>query len=405
MTEHWYISVDDHVVEPPNLWTDRLSRADREIGPRVVRDTCEVRRDPANLRVEYVKGQDGAMTDWWLYEDLAKPVQKVVACAGLPVEEHDTSPISYDEMRAGCYDPVARLADMDVNYCERSLCFPYITRFCGQMFYEATDKDLADRCVLAYNDWMIDEWAGGSGGRLLPVCLIQLWNPQAAAAEIRRNAARGNKAITFPEMPHYLSLPSIHHPSSYWDPVFQACDETGTVICMHIGSASKMADVSPYAPRAANTVMTFSMAQLSFVEWLVSGVLVRFPNLKIAYSESQVGWMPFVMERLDKVFTHTAYAELPDIIDRPPSSFIPDRVFGCFFDDDTGIANRGVIGVGQMLFEVDYPHQDTTWPNTDRVTARMAEMMNASELELVLRGNAIRMLGLEERLPSLAGAE
>jgi predicted TIM-barrel fold metal-dependent hydrolase len=99
--------------------------------------------------------------------------------------------------------------------------------------------------------------------------LVPLWDP-GAAAEVRRNAARGNRAITFTEMPSFLGLPSIHDPDRFWDPLFAACDETGTVLCMHIGSGSKMADISPFAPRAANTVMTFSMAQLSLVEWLLS---------------------------------------------------------------------------------------------------------------------------------------
>jgi predicted TIM-barrel fold metal-dependent hydrolase len=195
-------------------------------------------------------------------------------------------------------------------------------------------------------------------------------------------------------MPHFIGLPSIHDPSRYWDPVFDACNETGTVLCMHIGSGSRMAETSPFAPRAANTALTFSMAQQSLVEWLVSGVLVRFPELKIAYSESQIGWMPFILERLDKVFTHAAYAGLDPLITQPPSTYVPGRVYGCFFDDETGIANRESIGVRQMVFEVDYPHQDTTWPNTNAVVERMAAQVSADELELILRQNAIDMLGL-----------
>ncbi|HEV8298066.1 MAG TPA: amidohydrolase family protein [Acidimicrobiales bacterium] len=390
----WIISVDDHVVEPPTVWTDRLSASDRERGPRVVRDTCHTSSDPHTQAVKYVKGGDGPMMDWWLYEDLAKPIPKVVACAGIPVEEHTVDPIAYDEMRPGCYDPKARLADMDLNRTERSLCFPYVTRFAGQMFLDAKDKDLALRCVQAYNDWMIDEWCGDSGGRLLPLCIVPLWDPGAAAKEVRRNAGRGARAITFTEMPHHLGLPSIHDPSRHWDPLFDACDETGTVVCMHIGSGSKMAETSPFAPRAANTTLTFSCAQLSMVEWLVSGLLVRFPKLKIAYSESQIGWMPFILERLDKVFHHSAYAGLDPIITQPPSTYVPGRVYGCFFDDDTGIANRDAIGITQMVFEVDYPHQDTTWPHTNKVVERMAEQMSPDELERVLRLNALEMLGL-----------
>jgi predicted TIM-barrel fold metal-dependent hydrolase len=396
MSEHpWIISVDDHVVEPPTVWTDRLPARDRERGPRVVQDTCHVASDPMTAAVKYTKGGDGPVVDWWLYEDLAKPIPKVVACAGMPVEEHTIDAIAYADMRPGCYDPVARLADMDLNRTERSLCFPYVTRFAGQMFLDAKDKALALRCVEAYNDWMIDEWCGGSGGRLMPLCLIPLWDPTLAAAEVRRNAARGCRAVTFTEMPHHLGLPSIHDPNRHWDPFFAACDETGTVICMHIGSGSRMAETSPFAPRAANTAMTFCMAQLSFVEWLVSGLLVRFPNLKIAYSESQIGWIPFILERLDNVFHHSTYAGLDPSITEPPSTYVPGRVYGCFFDDDTGIENRHRIGISQMVFEIDYPHQDTTWPNTHVQVERMAQQLSADELERVLRTNALEMLGLE----------
>lgn len=394
----WIISVDDHVVEPPHVWTDRLPARDRDRGPRVVQDTVGIGKDPRTLRVAYEKGGAGPVVDWWLYEDLAKPIPKVVACAGYPMESHNTDAIAYADMRPGCYDPVARLADMDANHTERSLCFPYVPRFCGQMFLEAKDSALAMRCVTAYNDWMLEEWCGASGGRLLPVALIPLWDPAAAAAEIRRNAARGCRAITFPEMPHHLGLPSIHDPDGYWDPVFAACDETGTVLCMHIGSGSRMAETSPYAPRAANTAMTFSMAQLSLVEWLVSGLLVRFPTLKLAYSESQIGWIPFILERLDNVFVHSAYAELPAIITQPPSTYMAGRVYGCFFDDEAGLRNRDAVGITQIAFEIDYPHQDTTWPDTLKVVERMAEQVSPEELELIVRGNAITMLGLPPTL-------
>jgi predicted TIM-barrel fold metal-dependent hydrolase len=391
----WHISVDDHVVEPPHIWVDRLPAADREAGPHVVKDSCRTEYDPMTRAVRYVKGGEGPVIDWWVYEGVAKAIPKVVACAGMPVEEHTIDPIAYDEMRPGCYDPVARLADMDVNRTERSLCFPFITRFAGQWFLEATDKDLAFRCVQAYNDWMIDEWCAGSGGRLIPLCLVPLWDPHLGAAEVRRNAARGCRAIAFTEMPHHLGLPSIHDPSRFWDPLFDACNETGTVLCMHIGSGSRMAEPSPFAPRAVNTALTFTYAQQSLVEWLTSGVLVRYPQLKIAYSESQIGWIPFILDRLDKVFHHSEYAGLDPLITQPPSTYMPGRVYGCFFDDNIGIANRDAIGITQMVFEVDYPHQDTTWPYTNKLVEKMATQLSADELERVLRRNALEMLGLE----------
>lgn len=396
----WVISVDDHVVEPPDVWTNRLSSRDRERGPRVERDTCRTDLDPYKQTAKYTRGGDGPETDWWVYEGLTKPIPMTTACAGIPPEKLTNGPISFDEMRPGCYDPKARLADMDVNHTERSLCFPLIPRFAGQMFLEAEDKDLALRCVRAYNDWMVEEWCGDSGGRLLPLCIVPLWDPQAAAAEVQRNAARGCRAITFSEMPSYLGLPSIHDPGRYWDPLFAACNDTGTVICMHIGSGSRLIEASPFAPHLVDVTLTFSNAQLSMVEWLYSGLLERFPRLKVAYSESQVGWMPFVLERIDKVYEKSRAWASGDgfFLPRPPSTYLAGRVFGCFFDDETGLRNRDAIGVSQMLFEIDYPHQDTTWPYTADAVRRMAELLPRDDLVRVVRQNAIELLGLEESL-------
>jgi predicted TIM-barrel fold metal-dependent hydrolase len=396
----WIISVDDHVVEPPTVWVDRLPAKYRDTGPRVVQDTCLTVPGPLMDSSKFIKGGDGPLADWWIYEDLAKPIPLVVACAGVPPEKLHSGPILYEDMRMGCYDPVARLDDMDVNHTERSLCFPFITRFCGQMFLEAEDKVLADLCVKAYNDWMVDEWCAGSNGRLIPLCIVPLWNPEQAGAEVRRNAARGCRAVTFSEMPSNLGLPSIHDPSRYWDPFFAACEETGTVVCMHIGSGSRMVESSPFAPRLVDVTLTFNNAQLSMVEWVMSGLLVRFPTLKIAYSESQIGWMPFVIERMDKVFVYSkSWAGTDVVLPDLPSSYIPGRIYGCFFDDETGIANREAIGVDQIVFEIDYPHQDSTWPNSMTVVEQIASQVSGAELEKIVRGNAIEMLGLEDSLP------
>jgi predicted TIM-barrel fold metal-dependent hydrolase len=132
------------------------------------------------------------------------------------------------------------------------------------------------------------------------------------------------------------------------------------------------------------------------VEWLLSGQLVRFPSLKLAYSESQIGWMPFVLERIDKAWEHSRFwSGDSKLLDRPPSTYIDGRVWGCFFDDDTGVANRDSIGIKQIVFEVDYPHQDTTWPHSGKVVERIAEQVTRDELEMIVRTNALDMLGID----------
>ena len=187
----WIISVDDHVVEPANVWMDRLPTKYHDVGPRIVRAPMgEITFVGGKLTV--VPGSEGFPTDWWYYEDLKRPLLRVDSAVGVPRDEVTMSGITYEDMRPGSYEVKPRLEDMDVNHLEASLCFPTFPRFCGQTFTEAQDKELALLCVKAYNDWMVEEWCGPEAkGRLIPLTLIPLWDAELAAAEVRRNAERG----------------------------------------------------------------------------------------------------------------------------------------------------------------------------------------------------------------------
>ena len=296
------ISVDDHVVEPPDLWSSRLPAKLRDRGPRIERDRAKF--NYVGGVFSYEKGtDDGQWCDWWLYDDLVYPFPRISAAVGF--DELDNSPVTFDEIRPGCWKQKERLEDMDANHVDVSICFPNVLpRFCGQTFLERDDKDLALLCVQAYNDWMIDEWCAGDGrGRLIPLTIVPLWDAELAAAEIHRCADKGSFAVTFSENPFHLGLPSFHDPDGFWDPFFQACQDTETVINMHIGSSSKMPSTSSDAPHAVGSVLTFNNSVGSLVDLLVSGIPERFPQLRFVYSEGQVGWMPFVLERATRCGT------------------------------------------------------------------------------------------------------
>ncbi|HVM63358.1 MAG TPA: amidohydrolase family protein [Acidimicrobiales bacterium] len=388
------VSADDHVVEPANVWQDRLPARYREVGPRIVRAPAEM--SFFGGKFTYRMGGDGPLADWWLYEDLQWPHTRLGACAGFPPEEVKVAPITYDEMRPGCFRQQERLEDMDLNWVEASLCFPTFPRFCGQTFLEAKDKDLALLCVQAYNDWMVEEWCGGSGGRLVPLCLIPLWDAQLAAAEVRRNAGRGVRAVCFSEQPPHLGLPSVHDKDRFWEPFVAACAETGTVICMHSGSGSKMPSTSPDAPPAVGSTLTHELAEQSLADWLFSGLLVRHPDLVITYSEGQIGWVPYILTRADRIWEHNrGWNEVRDLVPEPPSTYYWGRVFGCFFEDPAGLAQLDAIGPDQVTFEVDYPHADGTWPHTREVAEKMFAGLDAVTVRKLTRDNTIRMLGLE----------
>ena len=388
------ISVDDHVIEPANVWQDRLPEKYKDVGPRVIQERGNMSFVGGNF--SYEPDPDGQLGDWWVYEDKRVPQTRLSAAAGFDRDDVKVVGITYDEMRAGCYDPVARLEDMDVNHVEASLCFPSFPRFCGQTFMEAQDRDLAKLCVEAYNDWMVDEWCGDSGGRLIPLCIIPLWDAELAAAEVRRNAERGVRAVCFSEIPPYLGLPSVHDADGYWEPFVQACEETGTVINMHIGSSSKMPSTSADAPAAVGSTLTFNNAMASMSDWLFSGLLVKYPEVKIAYSEGQIGWIPYILERADKVWEdNRGWGGVADKVPEPPSTYYYRQMYGCFFDDEVGLEMLERVGVSNVTFETDYPHSDSTWPHTEEVAQKLMGHLPDDVIRKLVRGNAIEMLSLD----------
>ena len=387
------ISVDDHVLEPRDLWERELPPSIRERGPRVVRERVKLNFTGGHYGFER-DVPDGDWCDVWVFDDLAMPTGFLHAPAGTPRSEQRNVPAVYEDFRPGTHDQAARLADMDANHVSAAINYPNIfPRFAGQGFAERADKELSLVALRIYNDWMIDEWCAGAGrGRLVPLTLVPLWSPELAAEEVRRCADKGSHAIAFTENPSKLDLPSLY--SGEWDVVWDACQDTDTSVSMHIGSSSSMPTTSPDAPLATSMSLYAQNAQGSLCDWVFSGTLSRFPELTIAFAESQVGWMPFQLERMDSVWRDgVGGVELPVA----PSEQVRGRVYGCVFDDLHGLKCRDDVGMGQILFETDYPHSDGTFPHSRKIAHDLfaAAGMDADECHAVLRGNAIRAYGLE----------
>lgn len=387
------ISVDDHVMEPRDLWQSELPARDRDRGPRVVREKVRLKFEGGHYG--FVRDDpDGRWCDLWLFEDSATPTGLLHGPAGMPRSEQRNVAATYEDFRPGTHQQAARLADMDLNHVEAALNYPNIfPRFCGQGFLERQDKDLALRCLRIYNDWMIDDWGGGAGrGRLIPLTLAPLWDPELAAEEVRRCAAKGSHAVAFSENPFKLGLPSMY--TGHWDVLWEACEETETTVSMHIGSSSSMPATSADAPLATSMSLYAQNAEGSLADWVFSGTLQRFAAIKIAYAESQVGWMPFQIERMDSVFREGRGGVGGS--GPLPSEIVRGRVYGCIFDDLVGLRQRHDVGVDQILFETDYPHSDGTFPHSRKVAHGLfaAAQMDAEECYKVMRGNAIEAYGL-----------
>jgi predicted TIM-barrel fold metal-dependent hydrolase len=383
----WLVSVDDHVIEPPHVWSDRLPARSRDRGP-VMRHSV------------------------WYYEDKAVPTVGLSVTIGRRKEEFSLDPVAFEDMAPGAYDPVARVADMDRAGILASLSFPSFPRFCGQVFYEAKDKEVALLCVQAYNDWMIDEWCAAAPGRFIPLTIIPLWDPVAAAREIDRCAAKGARAFCFSENPEPLGLPTIHDPNRYWDPVMAAAQDAEMVVCMHVGSSSTMASISSDAPVLANLTFGAVRAAGTMLAWVFSDYFERMPGLKIALSEGNIGWMPYFIERAEQVIdkqrhwaartnvklyggdsgsSEIAVVPQADLDTLDIRQVIRDHVYGCFIEETSGLRCLDFIGEDNVMVEVDYPHSDTTWPDSIEVATRLVKDLPAGTRRKILRGNAERL--------------
>jgi len=381
------ISVDDHVIEPPHVWVDRVARTDRDRVPHVIED-------------------DGVSV--WVYGDRRITIPSLFAQAGRDQDEIVPGLMSYTDMRPAYYDPAARAEDMDVDGIIASLCFPTIPRYCGQTFLEAPDRELALTCVRAYNDWTIEEWAGGAPGRFIPLVIVPLWDPPAAAAEVERCASAGAKAVAFSENPAKLGLPSLHDPAGYWDPLLSAVNDTGLPICIHFGSSSMVPTTSDDAPIFVSALLSPLNLTYAAADWLFCHKLERFTNLKICLSEGGIGWMPYIMERAEYVVDHMPWARKFDPFDYglterddlgpalSPSELFRRHIYGCFIDDRFGVDNLEAIGIDHVMMEADYPHGDGTYPHSLANAERLLAGLDAAARYKIMQGNARRVFGLPE---------
>ena len=363
------ISVDDHIIEPPQLWRDRLPARYRDIGPRVV------------------EMDDG--TEAWLYED---QVIRTVRGNTRTAPGFDDNPLGwarFDQMRPGCYDPKARLAEMDGDGVWAQVNFPDFCRFAGHRFITGKDATLARLCILAYNDFVVDEWSATDPRRLVPLAVLPFWDVAAAAEEVRRVAARGVRAVAFSENPTTLGLPSVY--TDHWEPLWQAIDECGLVVCLHIGSSSKLIKSSDDAPPCSVLPYVGANSMIACTDWLFSGILERHRGIRVQFSEGGAGWVPYLLEQAEEVF---AAHRVQLAAERPPREVFAEHMYVCFLHDHTALASIGVIPEDNVCWESDYPHESGLFPHSRALLEEHLRDVPDVVAGKIAEGNARRLFGL-----------
>ena len=365
------ISVDDHITEPGTVFDNQLSGQDYATAPKL-----KTRANGVN---------------YWEYQ--GKQLQNVAlnSVTGRVREEYGMEPTNLNQLRPGCYDVDARIGDMDVNGIAAGLNFPSFAGISGGLFINAEDKRQALTHMRAYNDWHIDEWCGAHPGRFIPLGCLPLWDMVLTAKEVRRLADKGCFAVTMSENPAVAGMPSVH--SDFWEPLWKAVSDTGTAICLHIGTGNVSPHCSMESPIEANiTTMPMAVA-FGAADWMNLAALHRYPDMKICLSESGIGWIPYLLERADytheqhHVWTHSNqyYGDMK------PSEVFKRHFSSCFIDDAYGLKNIDVIGEDSICYEVDYPHSDAPWPNAPEILWKSAQFLTDSQIDKITHLNAMRL--------------
>jgi predicted TIM-barrel fold metal-dependent hydrolase len=367
------VSVDDHLLEPRDIFEGRMPAKFADRRPRVVKD--ETGRDV------------------WLFEDTAVPISGANALKSWTPEHYTLGPVNYDNVRTAIWDVDQRVEDMTRAGILASLCFPsQVFGFAGTRFMKFKDHELALAAMHAYNDWLIEDWTGAYPQRLIPSQVAWLLDADVAADEIRRNSERGFNAVSFTENPEPLGLPSLH--SGYWDPFFAACEETDTVINLHVGSSGMTLQPSSDSPLEVASALFTVSAVAAAVDWVYSKVPVRFPGIKVVLSEGGIGWVPMLLDRFDYI----ASEWVPDgpsdtwrgIDETPRETFLRNFWFTAYYDP-TALQHLDQIGVGNVMYESDYPHADSSWPDTQLSLGEQFRDLDEKTIERITYKNACEL--------------
>lgn len=369
------ISSDSHIVEPPNLWTERMDRRDRDRAPRVVQEA------------------DG---DFW-YIDGQKSMSFLGVQTGDRFEKDATELITvgrFEDVRPASYDPARYIDENRQDGVVGSVIYPSE----ALLAYSIPDSDLCSATMRAYNDY-IAEFCAHDTARLKGIGLVNVDDPSEAVAEMKRVRDIGLEGIMITVLPP--ADRAYDHPM--YEVIWSAAVDLELPISMHVatGRSSLSASEKQESLQKGVTEAAFYLqdhfVRKSLGEMIFSGVFMRHPKLRVGSIEHEVCWAPFFLFQADYVYTDRPvrgdWLRFPD--GTLPSDYFKQNVFMSFQEDKVGIRVRDVVGVDSLMWGSDYPHTESTFPRSREITDEILADVPLSEKHAILRDNAAELYGFD----------
>jgi predicted TIM-barrel fold metal-dependent hydrolase len=385
------IDSDTHYTEPHDLWTSRVSGKMKDLMPHVVR-------------------QDNGRDKWLFNGDEVLAPSGVTASSILKNGEKDnfwevdiTNGPQIEEVHESSWNIKARVQMMDKLGVHAQIVYPNVLGFGAQKLMKLQDRSLALDICAVYNDAMAEAQAE-SGDRFFPQAVVPFWDVKTAAKEVERAKAKLKlTGIAMCPEPHLIGLPDLQ--DKYWDPLWEVCQDLDVPINFHIGASPSnedlFKDVWPSHDRHRRWVIMCALLesnQSRILANLVTGdLLVRFPKTKWVSVESGIGWIPFILERLEyQLYESDPHDPALVNYDRPtPTELFKRQVYSCYWFEKAGPERMlDVIGIDNVLFESDFPHPTCLYPSPVERAFKVLESWGPEAQRKVMGGNAARIYNL-----------
>jgi predicted TIM-barrel fold metal-dependent hydrolase len=373
------ISTDDHLQEAPDTWTSRMSAA------------------KWGDKIPQIKPLDARREAWFVYGEPNTRLGVAVVHGALP--DRARSVQRWEEVPRIAYVPAERVKAMDQDGVDAHTLFGNIAGVAGGTFSDPRfDEEFRLEAIRAFNDFQIEAYSRPFPGRFITLAIVPLWDAAAAVAEVKRTHALGIHGVSF-AFPQQFGYPHIC--DTHWDPFWRICAETGLSVNLHIGSGGSMGlsartDYDGYSEMrwlAETSTRSISANTQVMSTVLFSGILERFPALKVVSSESGLGWVPYLLETADHQWERQKLWR--EGMSVKPSEYFHRQCYVNFWYERTGIENRYHIGIDNIMWESDFPHPTCSWPNSQEFIERALAGVPADERRKILVDNAVRVFNLK----------